>query len=135
MEGDMICSTLPGWEGPLLAMQQTRLRGPHNAENMMAAMSAGRILQMPLESIVRTLKSFEPSPHRCEFVDEINGVQFINDSKATTAHAALWALENIEQPVVMICGGKDKNIDFSVLAEPIQQKVKKMLIIGEVWSW
>ena len=137
MEGDMICSTLPGWEGPLLAMQQTRLRGPHNAENMMAAMSAGRILQMPLESIVRTLKSFEPSPHRCEFVDEINGVQFINDSKATNLDAMMKAVGGIpsvrtnEPNVWLIAGGSDKGFEFADAGPLLAGRVKGVFLIGE----
>lgn len=76
-------------------------------------------------------KEFGGVEHRLERVRHLDGVDFINDSKATTAQAALWALENIPKPIVMICGGRDKNIDFSVLAGPVRRKVKRMFVIGE----
>jgi len=137
LEGDMICSDLPGWEGPLLAMQQTHLRGPHNAENMMAAMAVGRTLQLPLESIVRALKSFEASPHRCEFVDEIGGVQYINDSKATNLDAMMKAVESVpslgpnEPNIWLIAGGSDKSFEFAEAGPLLATRVKGVFLIGE----
>lgn len=137
LEGDMICSSLPGWEGPLLAMQQTRLRGPHNAENMMAAMAVGRTLQLPLESIIRALKSFEASPHRCEPVDEVNGVQYINDSKATNLDAMMKAVDSIptlgtnEPNIWLIAGGSDKGFEFADAGPLLARRVKGVFLIGE----
>ena len=66
-----------------------------------------------------------------EWVRSLDGVTFINDSKSTTAESARWALNNTAAPVVMICGGRDKNIDFSPLREIVGQKVKKMIVFGE----
>jgi len=74
---------------------------------------------------------FKGVEHRLEFVGTIEGVDYINDSKATTAEAGRWAMENIDKPIVMICGGRDKHIDFSVLQELVYKKVKKILVIGE----
>ena len=99
--------------------------------NYLAVLSVGRILKVDDNICREAFQEFEGVEHRLERVRNLNGVDFINDSKATTAQAALWALENIDQPIVMICGGRDKNIDFSVLAKPIQQKVKHMFVIGE----
>ncbi len=76
-------------------------------------------------------RDFKGVEHRLELVRQVDGVNFINDSKATTAQAAIWALERLNAPVIMICGGRDKNIDFSVVAPFVRQKVKKMIAIGE----
>lgn len=99
--------------------------------NYSAALAVGRILGIDEGSCLQVFREFTGVEHRMEKVRCLDGIDFINDSKATTAEAALWALENIERPVVMICGGRDKNIDFSVLAGPARQKVKKMFVIGE----
>jgi len=77
------------------------------------------------------LKKFKGVEHRLEWVRSIDDIDFINDSKATTAEAGRWALERAEKPVVMICGGRDKNIDFTVLRDLIKAKVKEMVVIGE----
>lgn len=99
--------------------------------NYLAVLSVGKILKVDENDCYEVFKEFEGVEHRLEKVRSLDGIDFINDSKATTAQAALWALENIDQPIVMICGGRDKNIDFSVLAETVQQKVKQMFVIGE----
>jgi UDP-N-acetylmuramoylalanine--D-glutamate ligase len=66
-----------------------------------------------------------------EWVRELKGVEYINDSKATTAESCLWALDHIQKPIVMICGGKDKNIDFGVVNNRLKDKVKKVYVFGE----
>ena len=66
-----------------------------------------------------------------ELVRTIDGIDYINDSKATTAEAGRWARESVDKPVIMICGGRDKNTDFSGLVEIVKNKVKKMIVIGE----
>ncbi|OGX33841.1 MAG: hypothetical protein A3C36_01495 [Omnitrophica WOR_2 bacterium RIFCSPHIGHO2_02_FULL_52_10] len=99
--------------------------------NYAAAFEVGKILNISAQTCREAFVEFKGVEHRLEKVRRLHGVDYINDSKATTAQAALWALENIDQPILMICGGRDKNIDFSVLAEPVQQRVKKMFVIGE----
>jgi UDP-N-acetylmuramoylalanine--D-glutamate ligase len=99
--------------------------------NYSAALGVGKILNISEQTCRAAFMEFKGVEHRLEKVRRLNGVDFINDSKATTAQAALWALENIHQPILMICGGRDKNIDFSILVEPVQQRVKKMFVIGE----
>lgn len=66
-----------------------------------------------------------------EFVAEINGVRFINDSKATTAESTVWALGNLNSQVILIAGGKDKGVDYSAIVEPARGKVKKVILMGE----
>jgi len=99
--------------------------------NHLAVLEVGRVLKIDESCCRAVFQEFKGVEHRLEKVRCLNGVDYINDSKATTAQSALWALENIEQPIVMICGGRDKNIDFTVLADKVRQKVKSMFVIGE----
>jgi UDP-N-acetylmuramoylalanine--D-glutamate ligase len=66
-----------------------------------------------------------------EKITTINGVEFVNDSKATTAESTLWALKNIHAPIILIAGGKDKGVDYGVILEVARGKVKKVILIGE----
>jgi UDP-N-acetylmuramoylalanine--D-glutamate ligase len=87
LDRGLLISRLPEWSGPLLDMDECQLSGPHNAENLMATLAVGRVLRVPLEQMVAALKSYATAPHRCERVAEINGVTYINDSKATNLDA------------------------------------------------
>ncbi|MCD6080403.1 MAG: UDP-N-acetylmuramoyl-L-alanine--D-glutamate ligase [Candidatus Omnitrophica bacterium] len=80
---------------------------------------------------IRELKKLKNLKHRQELVGEINGVKFINDSKATNPHATLWALENINSEIILIAGGRDKNMDFKIVRESVAEKVKALVLIGE----
>jgi UDP-N-acetylmuramoylalanine--D-glutamate ligase len=133
----LLISRMEEWAGPLLDMAQCRLVGPHNAENLMAALAVGRVLRIPLESVVAVLKSYEPAAHRCELVVEIDGVKFINDSKATNldaVHKALLAIPTApanEPNVWLIAGGRDKGLDYHDIGPLLSQRVKGAFLIGE----
>lgn len=99
--------------------------------NYLAVLAVAQILKLPLAMCLRELKSFKGVEHRLERVRILNGVEYINDSKATTVEAGRWALESIVQPIVMIAGGRDKNLDFSLLRSVVTKKVKKMILFGE----
>jgi UDP-N-acetylmuramoylalanine--D-glutamate ligase len=99
--------------------------------NQLAAMTVAQIAGVPEHISKKVFEEFKGVEHRLEWVRSLDGVDFINDSKATTAEAGRWALSSIDKPIVMICGGKDKNIDFSVLKDLVQRKVKAMVVIGE----
>jgi UDP-N-acetylmuramoylalanine--D-glutamate ligase len=137
LDRSLIISRLDGWTGPLLDMDQTRLLGPHNAENLMAALAVGRVLRIPLETMVAALKSYPPAAHRCELVAEINGVKFINDSKATNldaVHKALLALPAArpgEPNLWLIAGGKDKGFEYHDIGPLLSQRAKGAFLIGE----
>jgi UDP-N-acetylmuramoylalanine--D-glutamate ligase len=137
LDRSLIISRLDGWTGPLLDMTQTRLLGPHNAENVMAALAVGRVLRIPLETMVEALKSYQPAAHRCELVAEINGVKFINDSKATNldaVHKALLALPAArpgEPNIWLIAGGKDKGFEYHDIGPLLSQRAKGAFLIGE----
>jgi len=133
----MLVGRLPDWSGPLLDLAKCKLRGPHNAENLMAALAVGHVLRIPLEEMAETLMSYEPAPHRCEPVAEINGVRFINDSKATNLDAVHKALLSVpvskpgEANVLLIAGGQDKGFEFHDIGPLLSQRVKHAFLLGE----
>ncbi len=137
LDRSLLTSRIEGWAGPLLDMEQCQLRGPHNAENLMAALAVGRVLRIPLEQMLGALKSCAPAPHRCELVAEINGVKFVNDSKATNLdalHKALLALPAApagEPNVWLIAGGRDKGFDYHDIGPLLSRRVKGAFLIGE----
>lgn len=132
----LVLSRLEGWSGPLLDMDGVALSGPHNAENLMAALAVGRVLRVPLEGMVRALKSYQPAAHRCELVAEIGGVKYINDSKATNVdalHKALLAIPGKAEPNIwLIAGGKDKGFEYHDVGPLLSQRVKSALLIGDM---
>ncbi|PAW87249.1 MAG: UDP-N-acetylmuramoyl-L-alanine--D-glutamate ligase [Pedosphaera sp. Tous-C6FEB] len=137
LDRSLLISRIEGWVGPLLDLEKTRLRGPHNAENVMAALAIGRVLRLPLEEMVAAITSFQPGAHRCEFIAEINGVQFVNDSKATNLDAVSKALQTMpasqpgEPNVLLIAGGRDKGLDYHDLGPLLAQRVKHAVLLGE----
>ena len=130
-DGQTIWCWLPECRGIVMRMDETNLRGRHNAENILATVATGIALGLPVRGIRAAIQSYCPQPHRCEFVAEINGVTYINDSKATNVDAVEQALRALTGPVVLIAGGRDKALDFSTIKEVIAQKVKLALLIGE----
>ena len=107
------------------------LKGIHNVENMMAAITAARTLGCSKEAVENVLNRFVGLEHRLEFVREIGGVRFYNDSKGTNVGSVVKSLESFSEPVILIAGGKDKNGDLRPLREGIRSHVKRMILIGE----
>ncbi|MEA3329000.1 MAG: UDP-N-acetylmuramoyl-L-alanine--D-glutamate ligase [Candidatus Omnitrophota bacterium] len=99
--------------------------------NQRAAMLAAGLCGVGRDRIIESVKSFRPFEHRMEYVDTINGVKFINDSKSTNVGALKWALEKTAGPVILIAGGRDKKNDFGKLRPWIKDKVKEAVLIGE----
>ena len=117
---------------PVLGMQQTQLSGIHNAENMMAALGTAYALGIPWEKAKSGLTNYRLLPHRCEEVGVVDGVTYINDSKATNLDALVKALESQSKPVVLIAGGKDKGFEFDAIAGLVQRKAKHAVLVGEM---
>ena len=117
---------------PVLRMSQTKLRGSHNIENLMATLAAGHTRGLSFEQMVPSLFAYEPQPHRCEFVRQIGGVDYINDSKATNLDAIEKALQAQSKPVVLIAGGKDKGFNYEPLRDLVKEKVRTTILIGEM---
>ncbi|MDB6064339.1 MAG: UDP-N-acetylmuramoylalanine--D-glutamate ligase [Pedosphaera sp.] len=137
LDRGLLISRLPDWSWPLLDMAQCQLRGPHNAENLMAALAVGHVLHLPLDAMAGVLKAQKPDAHCCEEIAEVNGVTFINDSKATNVDALEKALLSVPTPaggqpnVWLIAGGKDKGSEYHYVGPLISQRVKGAFLIGE----
>ena len=137
LDRGLLLSRIPNWSGPLLDMQHCQLRGPHNAENLMAALAVGHLLRLPPEVVVDPVKTYAAGPHRFELVAEINGVQFINDSKATNVDALHKAIRTTrpvpggEPNLWLIAGGKDKGLDFHDVGPLLSKRVKRAFLMGE----
>ena len=99
--------------------------------NYLAAMQAAKALGIGEEICLKVFTEFKGVEHRLEFVRDMGGVEFINDSKSTTVEAGRWALERTVKPLVMICGGLDKHLDYSPLKSLVAKKVKHMIAIGQ----
>lgn len=106
------------------------IKGEHNIQNAMAVIIAAKIFNLDNGKIVEALKSFKGVEHRLELVREIEGVKFINDSKATNVDSVVVALKSFEEPIFLILGGQDKGNDYSMIEDLVVEKVKKIYAIG-----
>jgi UDP-N-acetylmuramoylalanine--D-glutamate ligase len=116
---------------PWLPVDRLGISGRHNWANALAAMAIAYHLGAAREAIVEALQEFRGIPHRSQWVAEIDGVEWINDSKATNVGAAQASIEGRDRPVILIAGGQSKGADMSVMYDSIRQKVKQVLLLGE----
>ena len=116
----------------LLDLRRTRLRGPHNAANLMAAFGVGIALGADLSAMSTAILDYTPPPHRCELIAERDGVRWINDSKATTLDAMEQAIKSVKGSLILIAGGKDKGFEFSPIAPLVRERVSCAVLIGEM---
>ncbi len=128
--GDSIYTNIGGKEGFFCKTSILKLIGNHNIENCMAAIVSGLVMNIKKEDIIKVLESFTTLKHRIEYVDTINGVKFIDDSKATNVDGVKRAIEAFNEPIILIAGGLDKNSDFTVLRDVVEKRVKKLVLIG-----
>ncbi len=115
---------------PLLAIDELLMPGRHNLANALAALATGEAAGLPLEPMLRVLRTFPGLPHRSQWVARINAVDFYNDSKATNPGASLAAIEGLGRSLVLIAGGDGKDADFSVLAPAVREHVRAVVLIG-----
>ncbi len=106
------------------------LKGEHNLANALAVLAIAKITGCNNDGIIEAFKSFPGVEHRLEFVREINGIKFINDSKATNVDSVWYALRSFNEPLFLILGGKDKGNDYKQIEEEVRQRVKKIYAIG-----
>ncbi len=129
IKGDQIMTP----SGIVVDLSSTKLRGLHNMENAMAAIATIQCLGIdftaPAEAL---LANYSPPAHRCEFIREMRGVEFINDSKSTNLHSLETALEAFTQPLILIIGGKEKGLDYTPLKGKLAINTKLCLTIGEI---
>jgi len=117
-------------EEKFVTMSETRLRGLHNAENIMAACAV--LPDLTPEVASHALSRYSPPEHRCELVDVIAEVEYLNDSKATNLHALESALRSQTRPTILIAGGKDKGLDYQPLAPVLNKRAKQLVCFGEI---
>lgn len=113
-----------------MSIHELALKGKHNTQNSLAAGIAGRLVEIRKSVVRESLEDFENVEHRLEFVAKVNGIEFINDSKATNINSTWYALETMENPVVWVMGGVDKGNDYSELSNLVKDKVKAIICLG-----
>ena len=114
----------------LMTLEMLALQGKHNIYNSMAATIAARILDISKESIRSSLSDFQNIEHRLEYVANIHGIEYINDSKATNVNSTWYALESMNRPVIWVAGGVDKGNDYELLKSLAVKKVKAIICLG-----
>jgi UDP-N-acetylmuramoylalanine--D-glutamate ligase len=124
-----------GWwltraDEPLMPLAMLRIKGLHNAANALAALALGEALALPLPAMLDALAAFTGLPHRSQWVADLNGVTYIDDSKGTNVGATLAAVAGMPGPLVLIAGGDGKNQDFAPLVPALRGKVRHAILIG-----
>jgi UDP-N-acetylmuramoylalanine--D-glutamate ligase len=115
----------------IMPINEFALLGIHNSYNSMAAGVAAKLVGVRKEVIRESLQDFANLEHRLEFVANVNGVDYINDSKATNVNSAWYALETMNKQVVWIAGGVDKGNDYTILKKLVEEKVKAIICLGK----
>ena len=131
LQGDALVFSNRGRREQVVRVEDVRIKGRHNLENVAAAVTVARLLGASVQSIRETVARFRGVSHRLEWVREIRGVDFYNDSKATNPTSAQRALEAFEQRLILILGGRDKASDFTVLSPQVSRRVKGLVLLGE----
>jgi UDP-N-acetylmuramoylalanine--D-glutamate ligase len=136
LDRGLLLSRLPGWAGPLLDIDTCKVRGPHSAENLMAVLAAGHVLRVPLDDMVRALRSYAPEPGCYEWLGRHEGVEYVNDGGSNHPEALRAALQGIPTGeagvanVWLIAGGADDGHDFHDLGPLIARRVKHAFLLG-----
>ena len=115
----------------LMPVDELKLIGSHNYENVMASMAMSYYMGVSLVDIVDSCKEFKGLEHRVEFVREKNGVKYYNDSKGTNPDATIKAIDAMQGKIILIAGGRDKGVDYGDLIMKVKEKVRYMILIGE----
>lgn len=118
-------------KGFSMSIHQQALKGQHNSYNSMAATVAARVFEIRKEVVRESLADFQNAPHRLEFVANVHGIAFVNDSKATNVNATWYALESTDAPIIWVVGGVDKGNDYSSLQPLVRDKVKAIICMTE----
>lgn len=128
--GDLVLARRGGREW-LMPRRDVRLPGPHNLANTLAALACVMPMEPPAAVLREVLATYRGLEHRLEAAGEVNGVRFVNDSKATNTNSLEVALQSFDAPVVLIAGGRDKGQDFTPLAALVRRHVRHLVLIGE----
>jgi UDP-N-acetylmuramoylalanine--D-glutamate ligase len=127
----MMVASIDGVPREIIRADEITIKGRHNLQNAMAAALVGLLCGVSPASLRATLRNFKGVEHRLEFVREIQGVRYYNDSKATNVDSVWYALQAFTAPIVLMLGGRDKGNDYSRLLDLVKQRVKAVVAIGE----
>ena len=114
-----------------MSLHKIALQGKHNTYNTMASGIAANLVDIRKENIRESLSDFKNIPHRLEHVGKVNGIEFINDSKATNINSTWFALDTIKGPLVWIVGGIDKGNNYAMIESMVAEKVKAIVCLGK----
>lgn len=131
LRDDALVFCINDQEEVLMQAEEVALRGRHNLYNSLAAAVAARVMEVRSDVVRESLASFEGVPHRLELVRTLDGVRYVNDSKATNVNAVWYALESYRSPVVLIAGGRDKGNDYTAIKPLVREKVRAVIALGE----
>jgi len=131
VENGTMVTTLHGRRTEVIKVTDISIKGPHNLYDAMAASLVGQLTGVGTASVRATLKNFKGVEHRQEFVREVNGVRYYNDSKATSVEAVRYALQAYDQPIVLMLGGRDKGNDYSQILDLVLKHVRAIVAMGE----
>ena len=133
LKNEVITRTLSGKTEPILSVGEIFLRGRHNIENISAAAAASSVIGVRVEDIAKVAREFKGLPHRLEFIVEVSGVKYYNDSFSTTPETAIAALKSFTEPLILILGGSDKGSNYSELGKLINEvdNIKEIILIGD----
>lgn len=131
VENDWILHRGAQGDAAVMPVAEIRLRGRHNLENVLAAVAIAVAMDVPVESIRKTVAAFDGVEHRIEPVATLDGVGWVNDSKGTNYDSTIKAIEAFSEPVILIAGGRDKGGAINPLTEAIRQRVRHTILIGE----
>jgi UDP-N-acetylmuramoylalanine--D-glutamate ligase len=129
--GGSLVTSVEGKHDEIVATEDITIRGDHNLYNSMAATLAALVSDVRPASIRATLRNFKGVEHRLEFVREVNGVKYVNDSKATNVDSVWYALQSFKEPIVLLLGGRDKGNDYNKIMGLVKKHVKTIVAIGE----
>jgi UDP-N-acetylmuramoylalanine--D-glutamate ligase len=118
-------------EIPLLSREKIQLRGDHNISNVLAAFTIGYTAGFEIDAMIKAVEEFRGVAHRLELVRELHGVRWYNDSIATAPERSMAAIHSFTEPIVLMLGGRDKNLPWDELAKLIYKRVKKLVVFGE----
>lgn len=132
LESGEVRLLLGSQERRLFPVEHIELRGPHNLLNVLAACAIAGAAEMSDESIAAGVQGFTGVEHRLEFVRQLNGVDYYNDSIATAPQRTIAAIRSFGEPLVLLIGGRDKDLDWGPLLELIRQRVDRLIVFGEL---
>ncbi|MBQ9942170.1 MAG: UDP-N-acetylmuramoyl-L-alanine--D-glutamate ligase, partial [Christensenellaceae bacterium] len=130
LKNGRIVFVMDGKEEDICAAADVKIPGAHNLENALAATCLARVMGIRPEDIAYTLATFPGVEHRIEFVREVDGIRFINDSKGTNPDATIKAIEAMTAPTVLILGGYDKHSEFDEMFEAFTENIKTIVLLG-----